>query len=364
MSGSKWKWDMQYLASQKSYIDEKFEGANASKLLERQIKALKLGYDFRNVLKNTNYKNQEFEDMENANSFYEETLKNNIPEVTVAIICKDEERCIKRCLDSIIKHYRNIIVVDTGSTDDTLKIVNTYEGVSIYVITWEDDFSQARNFAIEKCETEWIFFIDADEYLDRDYDHCKFIEFLAAINQSSESQYITLCPKIIDVNQHVSIGVKRIFKTKNIKYYGLVHEEPRYKKDISTDYICVDIVLHHDGYVQSVFEQKEKQKRNIWLLRKMMEKEPNEEKWVYFYLRDNEKNLNQDDVTSVITNYLLVDDKNEISIENLHIGEFTFSILDIIVRYKLNNYDVNDLEAYIICLDKMMPNNSNAFFTL
>ncbi|MGF6191028.1 glycosyltransferase [Serratia sp. 2723] len=81
--------------------------------------------------------------------------------VAAAIIVKNEERCIARCIDSLLPLFQEIIVVDTGSTDNTLRILNGYlaDGVKIFHMEWEDSFSKPRNLAISKLISNYIFLL-------------------------------------------------------------------------------------------------------------------------------------------------------------------------------------------------------------
>jgi len=83
--------------------------------------------------------------------------------ISVAIIAKDEEKLLGDCLESV-QGFDEIIVVDTGSTDDTRGIAET-RGATVYNFIWNDNFAEARNFARARCTGEWILSIDADCYL-------------------------------------------------------------------------------------------------------------------------------------------------------------------------------------------------------
>lgn len=80
------------------------------------------------------------------------------------MIVKDEESFIANCLQSVQDIVDEIIIVDTGSTDKTIEIANTY-GVKIYHLPWNNNFSAARNFSLDKATGEWIIILDADEEL-------------------------------------------------------------------------------------------------------------------------------------------------------------------------------------------------------
>lgn len=69
--------------------------------------------------------------------------------ISLCMIVKNEERVLKRCLDSVRDLVDEIIIVDTGSTDATKRIAAGYTD-KIYDLTWNDDFSAARNLHFPK----------------------------------------------------------------------------------------------------------------------------------------------------------------------------------------------------------------------
>ena len=90
--------------------------------------------------------------------------------LSVCLIIKNEERWLNQCLASIQPVADEIIVVDTGSTDTSCEIAERY-GAKIFHFSWCDDFSQARNFSLEKATASWVLILDADEVIaEKDYD--------------------------------------------------------------------------------------------------------------------------------------------------------------------------------------------------
>lgn len=87
--------------------------------------------------------------------------------ISACMIVKNEEKVLARCLDSLKGIWDELIIVDTGSTDRTKEIAARYTD-KIYDFQWIDDFSAARNFAIEKATCDYIYVPDADEILDDD----------------------------------------------------------------------------------------------------------------------------------------------------------------------------------------------------
>ena len=73
--------------------------------------------------------------------------------ISLCMIVKDEEDVLRRCLSSVKKCVDEIIIVDTGSKDNTIKIATEFTD-KIYNYKWCDDFSKARNFAFSKGKEE------------------------------------------------------------------------------------------------------------------------------------------------------------------------------------------------------------------
>jgi glycosyltransferase involved in cell wall biosynthesis len=86
------------------------------------------------------------------------------PLIAAAIIVKNEADHLRRCLGSIRDFCDEIVVVDTGSTDDTVAIAESF-GAKVLHKPWRDDFAASRNFALDAVTAEWVLYIDADEEL-------------------------------------------------------------------------------------------------------------------------------------------------------------------------------------------------------
>ena len=66
--------------------------------------------------------------------------------LSLCMIVKDEGKTLERCLNSVKSFINEIIIVDTGSKDNTVEIAKKFNA-KIYKFKWIDDFSAARNFA-------------------------------------------------------------------------------------------------------------------------------------------------------------------------------------------------------------------------
>lgn len=86
------------------------------------------------------------------------------PTMTLALIAKNEEKNINRLLDSVEGCFDEIVLVDTGSTDQT-KAIGEARGCKVYDFDWVNDFSKARNFAFSKATKDFICWLDLDDVL-------------------------------------------------------------------------------------------------------------------------------------------------------------------------------------------------------
>jgi glycosyltransferase involved in cell wall biosynthesis len=107
--------------------------------------------------------------------------------IGVVMIVKNEKSCLEQCLNSI-QGVDEIIIVDTGSSDNTCEIARKYTAkVFENEYKWEDSFCKARNYALSKSTTDWVLSIDADEFLEKDgiQKIRKAIEFAEVHNQKT-----------------------------------------------------------------------------------------------------------------------------------------------------------------------------------
>lgn len=104
--------------------------------------------------------------------------------VSLCMIVKNESKVLARCLDSIADLVDEIVIVDTGSTDNTKEIAYGFTTL-VYDYEWVGDFSAARNFAFDKCSCDYIYSADADEVLDEE-NRKRFKFLLASLDEEIE----------------------------------------------------------------------------------------------------------------------------------------------------------------------------------
>jgi tetratricopeptide (TPR) repeat protein len=88
-----------------------------------------------------------------------------MPTLALSMIVKNGERDLPECLASVREVVTEIVIADTGSTDGSIAIAQTF-GAKVFSIGWENDFAKARNFSLTQVTTDWVLMLDADERLD------------------------------------------------------------------------------------------------------------------------------------------------------------------------------------------------------
>lgn len=208
--------------------------------------------------------------------------------ISLCMITKDEENYIANCLDSIKDFVDEIIIVDTGSSDNTCPIVESYN-TKLFYYTWEDDFSKARNFGIEKASEDWIIYLDADEIIE---DACNLKEI---INYSDIEDIDAYLFQIINYSDNKITEIEtstsaRLFRNKKeYRFTGRIHEQ--LPLDVEKTAMC-DLIIKHYGYTPLANAKKNKSARNLLILKKTLEENPLDG-FVYFNLGNEYMRLNQ-----------------------------------------------------------------------
>lgn len=83
--------------------------------------------------------------------------------VSLCLIARNEAANIQRCLGGVAGSVAEILVLDTGSTDNTRQEAEKH-GATVFDYNWAEHFGQARNFLVDKAHNDWLLWIDGDEY--------------------------------------------------------------------------------------------------------------------------------------------------------------------------------------------------------
>ena len=213
------------------------------------------------------------------------------------MIVKNEEKNIETALGWAKGVAFEQIVVDTGSTDRTVEIAEKL-GAKIFHFEWIDDFSAAKNYAIEQCKGNWIAFLDADEFFKPD--DVKTLMILLKQVQSDPELRRTVnainCPWAHVDNNGVPFSVndqERIFRNiPETRYEGKIHEQIALDKETIAH--TTDFTIIHTGYSQSSYAETGKLDRNIEMLRQNLAEKP-EDYNAKAYLADSLSNIGTED---------------------------------------------------------------------
>lgn len=160
--------------------------------------------------------------------------------LTVVILTKNEEKNIVDVVKNAKQVAEDVLIVDSGSTDNTVALAEA-NGAMIAYRAWDNDFAAQRNFALQYVKTEWVLYLDADERL-----NSRLIEAIKrAVTANKQKQY-SIKRKSVAFGQEFNYGVlkpdfvPRLFKTKNVQWVNKVHERSE----------CQDKLELIDGYIE------------------------------------------------------------------------------------------------------------------
>lgn len=161
--------------------------------------------------------------------------------ISLCMIMRNEEETIERCLQSVEPLVDEIIMVDTGSTDQTKEIVQKYTD-RVYDFVWIDDFSAARNYSFQLATQDYILWLDADDVLSEE-DQVKLRKLKQTIDSSVDSVTMIYHYAFDEFgNPTVRFRRNRLVKrAKQFQWQGAVHEY----LSVSGKIINSDLVVTH-----------------------------------------------------------------------------------------------------------------------
>ncbi|GLX70069.1 tetratricopeptide repeat-containing glycosyltransferase family 2 protein [Paenibacillus glycanilyticus] len=208
----------------------------------------------------------------------------------VHIIVRNEEDMLAECLESIRGIADELIVVDTGSTDGTVDIALRY-GARVIRAEWNDDFSSARNLALEHARTVWVLVLDADERLKGDSQSIR-----RQLRAAASTAYRLRMEHLLDAaNPTLSVSSEavRLFRAdRGYRYHGEIHEQLVLIRETETGTVLKDVdgplctgehQIVHVGYMPDVLQRKSKAERNLRVITRQLSKRPNDPFCLYNY---------------------------------------------------------------------------------
>jgi len=206
------------------------------------------------------------------------------------MIVKNEERHIERALGWAKDFAYEQIVVDTGSTDRTVELAEKF-GAKVVHFKWINDFSAAKNFAMDQAKGNWIAILDADEYMPRE-DVKELMDILKKIQSdpAMAKQYDAITNSWVQLddndNAFAILTNQRIFRNSpELRYEGKIHEVVNIRNQVVN---ATNLRIMHTGYAASVFNEADKRERNLKLLRDENKRDP-EDPDIMLYLADSLK---------------------------------------------------------------------------
>lgn len=202
--------------------------------------------------------------------------------LSIGLITKNEEVCLEKCLQSLLPILKNIpselVIVDTGSIDQTKNIARKYTD-KVFDFKWCDNFAKARNFVLDHCYGEWFMQIDADESFEKTD---SIIDFFRSgeCDHYNDASYIVRNYHSLSGESYTDYYLCRMFRRRPGRIYqGSIHESVAQIGPVK----YFDEHVNHYGYVNSFSDEKSKRKnrRNLPLLLKELENNPQDSRLLY-----------------------------------------------------------------------------------
>ncbi|HEV8021680.1 MAG TPA: glycosyltransferase [Candidatus Lustribacter sp.] len=195
-----------------------------------------------------------------------------LPEgISLCMIVKNEERFLAECLESVKGVVDEICIVDTGSTDRTVEIAESY-GARIEHHEWRKDFAWARNKALAMATRRWTFVLDADEELEKES-----VELMKSLRTTPAGLcciYINITNTIDDSAGAGTMSHRliRVFPTNPLlRFIGVIHESMFRTDAKELEAVLAPITILHKGYTGEMLVGREKDARNKPLISRAYE---------------------------------------------------------------------------------------------
>ncbi len=191
--------------------------------------------------------------------------------ISACYIVKNEAENLAKSIKSLKTQVNEIVVVDTGSTDNTIVVARKL-GARVYIFPWQDDFSKARNFALSKAKGDWLVLLDADEY----FTAKTAGNIRQVIRQAQQADGLLIQMVNYDVDkaeiQDYFYQLRIVCNQQGLHYEGKIHEELKLSEGKSMKFFRIPpemLEIYHTGYASSVSRQK--LERNLRLLQQAVD---------------------------------------------------------------------------------------------
>lgn len=202
------------------------------------------------------------------------------PHVSLNMIVRDSSATLRRAILSVKDFVDEIIVVDTGSKDNTVEIAKEL-GAEVHFFKWIDDYAAARNFALEKSHGDWILWLDDDEWIDEEN-----LKKLLKQNFSKDRYYvITRLMEKPEKFHALKTNSPRIFPNRpDVRWRSRVHETIHESaKEAGLEKELLDVTIINDGY------ETNRDKKSLYyknLLAEELKNKPHDAYLLYHYAQE------------------------------------------------------------------------------
>ncbi|OGC11089.1 hypothetical protein A3K48_00965 [candidate division WOR-1 bacterium RIFOXYA12_FULL_52_29] len=181
--------------------------------------------------------------------------------LSVCMIVKNEAANLKLTLPQLVKHAAEVIVVDTGSSDETIDVAENL-GAKVYNFEWISDFAAARNYSLSLAKQPWILWLDADEYL-KEEDVAGLIEELKKTPETIDAYQliITESPFNQTVRGSSYPRVKVFRRERGLHFERTINEQLVDQSGKAVDGEILPILIYHWGRFLSEQKMTEKKAR-------------------------------------------------------------------------------------------------------
>ncbi len=200
--------------------------------------------------------------------------------VSLCLIARDEEATIGMAIKSVLALVDEVIVVDTGSLDNTRIIAEGY-GAKVFDVPWEDDFSAARNAALDQVTSQWVLVLDADEFLEP----VRPVEFQRLLHDPAAAGYrLRMAGGGVARDSSLTSRVRLFRNVREVRYRYPIHERlaPSLNEWASRENLLIldsDMAVVHDRNDSA--RRTTRRERNQRILRKALELYPGESYFPY-----------------------------------------------------------------------------------
>ncbi|WP_232826298.1 glycosyltransferase [Cyanothece sp. BG0011] len=198
--------------------------------------------------------------------------------LSLCMIVKNEQATLSKCLESVQDVVDEMVILDTGSTDQTVEIAEKF-GANVPKFEWGDDFAEARNEALKYVTGDWVLVLDADEVLNK-----KVAPQIKEAIEKDENLVVNLVRHEIGSSQSPYSLVSRLFRKHpevnfSRPYHAIIDDSVSELLKKESHWKIVDlpaITVFHYGYTPGAIASLDKYNRAQQAMENFIKENPND----------------------------------------------------------------------------------------